>query len=214
MATWDVRSLLDDTHNAPRRKTAILAQELRRYHIDIAALSETRLSGEGSITEDDYTIFWRGYTEGHTRLHGVGLAVHRSITKKKAGEHTFHNERLLSLRIPLVRNEHVHIITAYAPTLVSDEDKKDRFYSELTEILRGIDPRDKVLLLGDFNARVGARRDLWGYRTASYRIRPVGGYLQSLLEIAGEVLGSERPKDRDWFAENAEEIRDILKKKQ
>ena len=186
MATWNVRILLDDTQNAPWRKTAIVAQELRRYHIDIAALSETRLSGEGSITEDDYTIFWRGYPEGHTRLHGLSLAVHRSITKKITEEPTFHIERLLSLRIPLVRNEYVHIIAAYAPTLVSDEDRKDRFYSELTKILRGIDPRDKVLLLRDFNARVGARRDLWSQVIGPHGIGKVNANGLRLLTLCTE----------------------------
>ena len=55
VATWNVRSLLDDTlgGTGPSRKTAILAHELNRYSVDFAALSETRLSGEGSIIEAD-----------------------------------------------------------------------------------------------------------------------------------------------------------------
>ena len=79
-------------------------------------------------------------------MSGVGLAIHRSIMKNIAEETTFYNKQLLSLRIPLVRNEHVHIIAAYAPILISDEDSKDRFYSKLTGILRGIDPKDNFLL--------------------------------------------------------------------
>ena len=58
VATWNVRTLLDGVGSggAPRRKTALLSHELGRYDIDIAALSETRISEEGSIREGDYVI--------------------------------------------------------------------------------------------------------------------------------------------------------------
>ena len=46
----------------PHRRTALIALELERYGVDIAALSETRLSGEGSIVEvgAGYTFSGRG----------------------------------------------------------------------------------------------------------------------------------------------------------
>ena len=66
VGTWNVRTMLDlDNTNSdntrPRRRTALIALELERYGIDIAALSETRLSGEGSLTEDGggYTFYCR-----------------------------------------------------------------------------------------------------------------------------------------------------------
>ena len=63
------------------RKTAILAKELQRYNIDIAALSETRLSGEDQLVEKDsgYTIFWSGRSEKEKRQSGVGFAVKNSL---------------------------------------------------------------------------------------------------------------------------------------
>ena len=43
-----MRTLLDrDTANRPERRTALVAAELKRYNIDIAALSETPLAEEG-----------------------------------------------------------------------------------------------------------------------------------------------------------------------
>ena len=44
LASWNVDS--DDRHE---RRAAIVARELTRYKIDIAALSETRLSGETEL---------------------------------------------------------------------------------------------------------------------------------------------------------------------
>lgn len=61
MATWNVRTLLDGVAgaNRPERRTALIAAELSRYNVDVAALSETRFSGEGSLTEEGegYTFF-------------------------------------------------------------------------------------------------------------------------------------------------------------
>ena len=133
--------------------------------MDFAALSETRLSGEGSITEGDvengYTIFWRGYADGQPRQHGVGLAIRNRHMKSIEEEPNYISERLMTLRVPLARNENMLFICAYAPTLVADEDKKDEFYDDLDRVLRAANPRDKIVLLGDFNARVGRRADLW-----------------------------------------------------
>jgi len=49
-----------DADNSSRpRRTALIASELSRYNIDIAALSETRLADEGSrmVKTSDYTFF-------------------------------------------------------------------------------------------------------------------------------------------------------------
>ena len=67
----------------------------------------------------------------------------------------------MTIRVPLARNEHMLLVCAYAPTLTAEEDKKDEFYDDLDLVLRSKSSRDKVVLLGDFNARVGKRSDLW-----------------------------------------------------
>ncbi len=48
-----MRTLMDSaTSDRPERRTAIIARELRRYRIDLAALSETRLADEGQLKEE------------------------------------------------------------------------------------------------------------------------------------------------------------------
>ena len=52
VGTWNVRTLLDLSKNKnerPERQIALVAKELARFNIDIAALSETRFSGEGKL---------------------------------------------------------------------------------------------------------------------------------------------------------------------
>nr|VZI37418.1 unnamed protein product [Spirometra erinaceieuropaei] len=48
--------------NRPERRTALVAREVARYKVDIAALSETRFSEQGQLEEvgAGYTFFWSG----------------------------------------------------------------------------------------------------------------------------------------------------------
>ena len=141
----------------------MVAQTLASYDVDVAALSETRLAGEGSLKEvgQGYTFFWKGVPEGQPRVHGVGLAIRDSIARSLTELPVGHSERLMSVRLPLARSRHMTIISAYAPTLMADEDTKDQFYSELTLLLQRVSREDRLVLMGDFNARVGADAGVW-----------------------------------------------------
>ena len=153
----------DSENERPRRRTAIVARELSRYGIDVAALSETRISGEGSLCEPagGYTFFWKGCPEGAPRIHGVGIAVRNSIAENLTETPVYISERLMSLRIPLERGEFATIISAYAPTLAAEEDVKDEFYHCLHDALKRVARTDKLILMGDFNARVGNNGEMW-----------------------------------------------------
>ena len=61
----------------------------------------------------------------------------------------------MKLRFPLNPSRHVTVISAYAPTLTSSDEAKDAFYEELNALLKAVRPSDKLIQLGDFNARVG-----------------------------------------------------------
>ena len=159
-----MRTLLDlDNNERPRRRTALIAYELQKYDIDIAALNETRFSDEGSITEsgEGYTFFWKGLNEGAPRIHGVAFAVKTKLLNSIPHSPTGHNERLISWRIPLTNSRYVTLVNVYAPTLDSDDEVKDRFYAQLNDIIQAIPREDKIILLGDFNARVGSSHHLW-----------------------------------------------------
>ena len=68
----------------PLRKTALIAKELSRDDIDIAVTSETRLAGEGWLTEpgNGYTFFWKGKALHEDRIHGVGFAIKPRLLKQ------------------------------------------------------------------------------------------------------------------------------------
>ena len=64
----------------------------------------------------------------------MGLAIKTSHLRCIIEEPDYISERLMTLHVPLVRGEHM---------------------------LRKTCPKDKIILLGDFNARVSSRTDLW-----------------------------------------------------
>ena len=158
--------MLDSTNlttDRPPRRSALIAQELSRYQIDIAALSETRLAGEGSVTEDGagYTFFWKGYGENEHRIHGVGFAIKSRLIDSLEDTPTGISPRQMRMRIPITRGRYATLLSCYAPTLDSSEEEKDSFYECLDGELRRIPPADKIILLGDFNARVGTTYIAW-----------------------------------------------------
>ena len=159
---------------------------MERYGIDLAALSETRLSGEGSIIEGEYTIYWRGYPSGEVRKHGVGLAIKNCHLKKVEEEPNYISERLMTLRVPLTKGEHMFVICVYAPTLMAEEDQTDDFYDSLDSVLRKVNPNDKIILLGDFNARVGSRSDLWEDVIGSHGIGSMNSNGLRLLSLCSQ----------------------------
>ena len=163
-AAWNVRTLLDNPKaDRPERRTALIDKELQRTSIAIVALSETRFSDEGSLVEQAYTFFWKGLPEGEIRQHGVGFAIRNDLAAKLTENPVGISERLMTLRFPAANNTFVNIIAVYAPTLNSSDNLKDTFYETLVATLSKIPKRERIILLGDFNARVGRGQDseLW-----------------------------------------------------
>lgn len=152
-----------DSQQRPERRTALIATELQRYNVDIAALQETRLPLEGALTEEGagYTFYWKGLRSEDPRIHGVGFAIRKTILKDIIETPKGHNERLMSIRIPLAKGSYATIICAYAPTLDSEEAINDQFYNDLENLIQNIPNSDKIIILGDMNSRVGQDAELW-----------------------------------------------------
>ena len=67
----------------------------------------------------------------------------------------------MTLQLPLAKNRFATFVSVYSPTLDSFDDMKDRIYDTLYSTLRRILQDDKIILLGDLNARVGRNHDIW-----------------------------------------------------
>ncbi|XP_030747088.1 craniofacial development protein 2-like [Sitophilus oryzae] len=162
-AAWNVRSLCDSRQSKhPERRTAIVSKELYRLNVDIAAISETRLPGEGCLAENEYTFYWKGYPEDQNKkLHGVGFAIKNNLATKLQQAPQAISERLMTLRYPIGHNKFVTVISVYAPTLKADPEITDAFYQSLEEVLNKTPIQDRLILMDDFNARVGREHNIW-----------------------------------------------------
>ncbi|XP_050707118.1 uncharacterized protein LOC126992423 [Eriocheir sinensis] len=93
------------------------------------------------------------------REHGVGFAVKNTllgtITPPTDG-----TERILSLQLNTSVGP-ATLISAYAPTLTSSTEAKDRFYDDLSFTISRVPEKEPLFILGDFNARVGAGYTSW-----------------------------------------------------
>ncbi len=107
VAEWNVRTLLDNSKR-PEHKTALIAKELQRYDIGIAALSERRFSSYGSLVDLGYTFYWSGKKENEIRMSGVGFAIRNDIAKALDQDPVPINDRLMSMRLPLKNNTYAH----------------------------------------------------------------------------------------------------------
>nr|VZI51202.1 unnamed protein product [Spirometra erinaceieuropaei] len=144
--------------NRPERKAALVARELARYEVDIAALSETRFSEQGQLEEvgAGYTFFWSGRPRAERRDAGVAFAIRNDIVGRLSCLPQGINDRLMSLRLPLWGGgKFATIISAYAPTMTNPDSVRDKFYEDLHALLATVSKADKLIGLGDFNVRVG-----------------------------------------------------------
>nr|VZI32590.1 unnamed protein product [Spirometra erinaceieuropaei] len=150
--------------NRPERRTALVARELARYKVDIAALSETRFSEQGQLEEvgAGYTFFWSGRPRAERRDAGVAFAIRNDIVGRLPCLPQGINDRLMRLRLPLRRGgQFATIISAYAPTMTNPDAVRDKFYEDLHALLATVSKADKLIVLGDFNARVGTDHTAW-----------------------------------------------------
>ena len=53
------------------------------------------------------------------------------------------------------------IISVYAPTMTIPNENTEAFYNQLASVFSGITRTDKLLLIGDFNARIRRDNEKW-----------------------------------------------------
>ncbi|VDM05793.1 unnamed protein product [Schistocephalus solidus] len=112
-----------------RTEDALVARELARYKVDIAALSETRFSEQGQLEEvgAGYTFFRSGRPKAERRDAGVTFAIRNDIVGRLPCLPQGINDRLMSLRLPLWGDKLATIISAYAHPMTSFDAAKDNF---------------------------------------------------------------------------------------
>lgn len=117
----------------------------------------------GNIKEvgQGHTIFWKGKSLDEPRMHGVGFAIKSQLVLQHNHVPTAINELIMSVRIPLTQDKFINLISVCAPTLTSDDETKASFYNQLNQTIQAAPAHDELVVMGDFNARVGKDYRLW-----------------------------------------------------
>nr|VZI12195.1 unnamed protein product [Spirometra erinaceieuropaei] len=94
-----VSRLNNPRSNRPKRRTALVARELARYKVDIAAFGGTRFSEQGQLEAvgADYTFFWSGRLRAKRRDAGVAFAIRNYIVGRLLCLPQGINDHLMSL---------------------------------------------------------------------------------------------------------------------
>ena len=67
----------------------------------------------------------------------------------------------MTLRLPLSGKRHATIVSAYVPTMTNPDEVKDKFYDYLDSVISATPRTGKLILVGNFNARVGTDHQTW-----------------------------------------------------
>ena len=100
-----------------------------------------------------------GYRLQKARQGGVGIAV----TKILAGsiiEQVAVSERMADVKFAAQRRANIVVIVCYAPTNEADDLAKDNFGNQLSNLVSSFKQRERVCLVGDFNAEPGQQSDV------------------------------------------------------
>ena len=113
--------------NTIPNKTHLLANELKRYNIQICGISETHWLSHGNLDVEDYRIWYSGGEEDKGRHErGVGVAVERSMVGAVI-KFVPVSDRIILLRFRF-RHADLTVIEAYAPTEEAEDSVKEEFY--------------------------------------------------------------------------------------
>ena len=124
IAQWNVRTLLKRGADRPERRTPLVAMELAKYNIDIAALGETSFSESGSLNDLEYSFFCSGKPKGERREAGVGFAIKKDIVTNLTEMPRPVSDIIMTMRLLLSKDNFATSINVYAPTMTNPDGNK------------------------------------------------------------------------------------------
>ena len=148
IATWNVKTLYQ------KGKFENVKVEMKRMDINILGLVEIRWTGTGEFKSDDeYKIIYLGGNQHHR---GVGIMLSPNIGNTLKG-HWPVSDRIIVITLS-AKPFDISIIQMYAPTADHDDAEAETFYENLEATLKQLKSTDVKIIMGDFNAKLGASR--------------------------------------------------------
>lgn len=152
---WNVRTLYQ------AGKFDQLEAECERLKLDVVGVSEVRWNGSGEFrSKKGNLLIYSGMPhDDDPHIRGVAIFLNKRMRNALISWNAT-SERIITARLRSGKRN-LSLVQCYAPTEDSEQNTKEEFYSLLNSVLGNLPSTDIVILMGDFNARIGA--DNTGY---------------------------------------------------
>ncbi|XP_068082197.1 craniofacial development protein 2-like [Anabrus simplex] len=121
-------------------------------HLDVLGVNDIRVRGDNEEKVGDYKVYFTGVKKGRAEYR-LGLFIRNTIARNIVSVRNV-NERVVCLDLA-DEGTRARIGSVYSPCEGADEDEVDKFFEALSDIVVRFNSKDRIVLMGDFNARVG-----------------------------------------------------------
>lgn len=177
VATWNVRTMNADG------KLNMLVEEMKRLHIKILGISETHWTeeNEDAFIIDGYTVIASSRRDG-VRRQGVALMIETETTESMTN-YLQTSERLVGASFKMVEGS-LDVLQVYAPDTSYSDDEYQRFLDEIQYWLDRVKRNSKIILMGDFNAKIGSEaNEVWPEAVGKYGLGEKNGRGEMLMQF-------------------------------
>ena len=134
-----------------REREEELVEQMIKYRLEVLGRSETKLKGNGTrAVGKGMCFFWSSGGESEGWSGCVSFKEDRQVPEGVKCV----SERIVKIRLR-IEGMWASVVQVYAPTEDCKEDVKEGFYEQLQTTLWEVHRQDKLIVMGDLNARVG-----------------------------------------------------------
>ena len=151
LGTWNVRTL-HQTGNL-----SLLLHQLEEFDREIIWVSETHWTDTGDFIQEGYQILSSGNCSTHRA--GVAFILNKNAQRALLGYNPI-SERFSTVTIRTQIGA-ATIMQVYAPTTGYSDDEVEDFYDQLQSAINKTPCQDILIIMGDFNAKVGCEWEPW-----------------------------------------------------
>ncbi|KAK3570848.1 hypothetical protein QTP86_028265 [Hemibagrus guttatus] len=128
-----------------------LADVMERRKVDILCVQETRWKGSKARSIGaGFKLFYYGVD---SKRNGVGVVLKEEFFRNVL-EVKRVSDRVMSLKLE-IEGVMLNVVSGYAPQVGCELEEKERFWSELDEVMESIPTGERVVIGADFNGHVG-----------------------------------------------------------
>lgn len=152
IGAWNVRTMYE------LGKTKQISIEMKKYKLSILGISETHWTGVGQtkLSTGELLLYSGHIEEEAPHTQGVALMLSRSAQGALV-RWEGHGPRIITATFRTTnRRINMNLVQCYAPTNNDSEDEKEDFYQKLQAIVQTLSPRNLIMVMGDFNAKIGS----------------------------------------------------------